>query len=57
MILVALGGLVAALVIGLLLRSLWVRAGLNVRQTLAYAGRCGIGDRNRGVDGCTGRLN
>ncbi len=38
MILVALGGLVAALVIGLLLRSLWVRAGLNVRQTLLTLG-------------------
>ncbi len=38
MMLIALGGLVAAFVIGLLLRSLWVRAGLNVRQTVITLG-------------------
>jgi len=42
MMLIALGGLVTAFVIGLLLRSLWVRAGLNVRQTVNTLGVAAI---------------
>jgi hypothetical protein len=38
MILVALGGLIAAFVLVVFLRSLWIRSGLNVRQTLLTLG-------------------
>jgi hypothetical protein len=42
MMLIALGGLITAFVIGLLLRSLWIRAGLNVRQTMITLGVAAI---------------
>jgi len=56
MILIALGGLVAAFVLAVLLRSLWIRSGLNVRQTLLTLGVAALIIVIVGLT-ITGRLN
>lgn len=56
MILIALGGLVAAFVLAVLLRSLWIRSGLNVRQTLLTLGVAALIILIVGLT-ITGRLN
>lgn len=56
MILIALAGAVAAFVLAVLLRSLWIRSGLNVRQTLLTLGVAALIIAIVGLT-VTGRLN